>query len=228
MDKPIDENADLEPHQLASMNPGIDDHKPALPADGQPGAPVSQTAGTIPVAPHPTTNRFPWNAVNNPEVKAPVAPPAPELPPAKPADKPEETASTGPVATAPIVTYDADLNQTTSIAASTGVPAKPSVPPAAGPAPSAPQPSPQPPKPLTGSPFKRHTPPPSMHSPAKAVRPVKIFSHQTRRVWRAKKFGRQYKVGMLVLAGLIIILFLVVWIAVGSPTDLNGFNFLEK
>lgn len=211
MDKPLDENADLDPAQLASLN--------SMPQAAEQKPPVQPPQ---PAAAQPSINRLPQPPASSQAAAAPAVPPAAEpvarTEPPKPPEQPKPAPlpppdPIGPVALAPAVVYDADLDQHVSapIAETPKLQAAPAQPDAV------PQPSP--------SAGQRR---PTLHSPAKGIRPVKVFSQSTKHVWKARRYQRQYAVFSIAMVILGAIGIVVLWVAIGSPTDPGSVKILGQ
>jgi hypothetical protein len=198
---------------------------PSVPDDTPPQRRVTGVE-TIQIAPHPTTNRFPWTPVQNPTIpifqpeQLPVEPPSQavvdlnlddlklptpvESPPAMP-----------PPATPPPVQVQAPV-----------VPLPPATPPVI-PVASAPQPTQAatPPPivlavpPVQSSPLPFQSPPRPVTRPGKQSRPIHIYSDYTREVWRVFRPGKRRVILFLSLILLLIGGLFIIWIAAGTPTS---------
>lgn len=204
-----------------------------------PGARVKIGEETIPIAPHPTTNRFPWKPVQNPTVPVYGTVQQPEpLPPPDPNLVFEEVASEAPKQPPKPVE-----------------PEKPAVPEVPQPKPQPlpepqpkPEPEPQPqtqapkieqqavvemkvatePAPPTAAPLPRPTPTPPPQRPQNH-RGTRIYSVSTREVWRVLRPATLFKPFVSVIIVAILAILLYVWMMSGGPSGSHGgIPFMDK
>lgn len=210
-----------------------------------------QPRQTIEIAPHPTTNRYPWNPVSNPTMPVPVVP-APSI----------ETPYAPPVAAVPV---PSEMRSPVS----RPEPPKPApVPPAAEPPAAIPIPEPAAvaiePSPPVSVPHATDTNPPdvppktfqdikppdlpiSMPQPAPAEltpapvdppkQPVRkprtsgqgvhIYGESTREAWHVFKPNQILRVLKISLAVILLVSSVIIWIRIGAPTSPMDVPFLK-
>jgi hypothetical protein len=242
-----------QPAPLAAPQPiGTPAAVPAAaftPAQAAPAAPAGlQVIGQeeIQIAPHPTTNRFPWAPVPNPTVpiyqsvpqQPTPAPPIVELPPVAPvaavapAPAPEPASEPQPEPKpVPAPPSPAPITATPPISPELLQQLEATPEPAMEPVPSSPTPAPAPPPiaqpaPPPASSLEQVLPgltPPTPQAIPQSPQPAPVVK-QPERVFR---IGRRLQLFYFVILIGFVLGVLLLWIGLGKPTDITQIEFLQ-